>query len=798
MEWLFILVLAGVALWQGVRIGALSRRVAELEQRLGARAAESRWTPPAPARAAEPAPAPAPASLARGEPLLLDQALPQDEQEPLLLDQPIADDELLLDTPVPEASNDAAPPPAPQPAAPVAEPARIARVLKSPRPPSDFRFDQWLAEKGFAWIAGSALALGAIFLVSFAAQQRWFTPQVQLALALALGVALLGASEWARRVSLRRPPGHPLVAALLAGAGVVAFYATAWAAHGLYNFIDYPTAAALLALCALILVGLSFLHGQAVGVLAIIAAILAPALAHEPLWPSTALMVFVAAVGAAGFALAALRRWGWVALVTLLGLYFWFWAAIAVDEIGRALVILSFAIVGCISLALRTPLPDKTDDPLTWTRVHALGPTVGIAISSVFLVFVWAAAAPTAAGLVGGPAWVGIIYVALAAYAVRVRVAQPAALIVAVLGLVGGCMAYLQVRFHIGPIGADFYPFILTAALATVVCTIGAHPHRRWRIGAAATGAIGAALLIALAASSRERWQALDVWAPLFGGALLLFGAAWHAARDDTTPRTQRVIDFWAGAAAALVLLGVESAFPAEARAAAHAGAALMFASAFAWRGWRVLRWASLFAAAPIAILHALAPSLIGATLAGEIPIWGALVIIFAAALMLFGAAYFATAEPRSPYGEALSGGRDHHSHRRVPPSSLAGHAWRRAARCAQRIGAARRRADGGRAHHDGAAGPTTRTHRALARPCVARPRPAVHAARPRPRDQSVVGLAARARLRPAPHRLADARLRRAGRDCPGRRAAALPLPALGCAHLRDRRRRARAALGRA
>ena len=210
MEWLFILVLAGVALWQGGRIGALSRRVAELEERLGARAAEQR--PPAPARAAEPAPvapAPAPASPQEDEPLLLDQALPPDEQEPLLLDQPIADDELLLDTPVPEASNDAAPPPAPQPAAPVAEPARIVRALNPPRAPSDFRFDQWLAEKGFAWIAGSALALGAIFLVSFAAQQRWFTPQVQLALALALGVALLGVSEWARRVSLRRPPGHP-------------------------------------------------------------------------------------------------------------------------------------------------------------------------------------------------------------------------------------------------------------------------------------------------------------------------------------------------------------------------------------------------------------------------------------------------------------------------------------------------------------------------------------------------------------------------------------------------------------
>jgi hypothetical protein len=60
MEWLFILVLAGVAAWQGARIGALSTRVRELEKRLSARAAEAQWTPPAPAPVAEPAPQTAP------------------------------------------------------------------------------------------------------------------------------------------------------------------------------------------------------------------------------------------------------------------------------------------------------------------------------------------------------------------------------------------------------------------------------------------------------------------------------------------------------------------------------------------------------------------------------------------------------------------------------------------------------------------------------------------------------------------------------------------------------------------
>ena len=654
MEWLFILVLAAVAVWQGARIGALSERIRELETRLGARAAESPATEHVPAASspqADDAAGKMPAL--QEEPLLLDQPLPPDEFEPLLLDQPIADDELLLDTPLPDASNDDEPPPPEPQAAPIAEPARAARALPQLKP--GFRFDQWLAEKGFAWIAGSALALGAIFLVSFATQQRWFTPQVQLVCALALGAALLAASEWARRVSLRRPPGHPLVAALLAGGGVVAFYATAWAAHGLYNFIEYPAAAALLSLCALILIGLSFLHGQAIGVLAIVAALVAPPLTHEPLWPSLALTLYVTAVGAAGFTLAAIRRWSWVALGALAGFYFWYWAALAIDEIQRALVLLSIASFGAVALALRPPLKDEPESTLSWQRVHAIGPTIGVAVSSVFLVWVWAAVAPAAADRALGPALISVFHVALAAYAVRGRVVIAPALVVAIVALVFGAITYLRAREYFGPLGWSLYPSLLGAGFAVVICAIGARPHRDWRVTTAAAGAIGAALLTALAVFTRPELNAVGAWAPLFAGALLLFAAAWHAERDGAAPRTERVIDFWAGAGAALVLLGVESAFPPEARAAAHGGAALMFASAFAWRGWRVLRYAAL-AAAAITIAHALSPSLIGAALAGVIPIWGALVIILVAAILLFGAAYFATAEPRSAYGEALSG----------------------------------------------------------------------------------------------------------------------------------------------
>jgi uncharacterized membrane protein len=148
----------------------------------------------------------------------------------------------------------------------------------------------------------------------------------------------------------------------------------------------------------------------------------------------------------------------------------------------------------------------------------------------------------------------------------------------------------------------------------------------------AAAGAIGAALLVALSATSRgEGWHSPTAWIPLFSGAALLLIAGWRHESDAASRKSDRALDFWGGSAAVLVLLGVESALGSEARAAGHAAAALLFAIGLAWRGWRIFGWAALSAAA-------LSPTLIGTTLAGQTPLWLGLLILFGAAALLFSA----------------------------------------------------------------------------------------------------------------------------------------------------------------
>ena len=616
MEWLIILALGGWVWLQARRIDALTHKLDALEKRL--------------------APMPAPSHA------------------------PPAEDVLVLDTPLPQPSNDEAEE-AParalrddvlvltQKLPPLEHDTLLLTEALPPAKPRERRLEQWLAENGLAWLGGGAFAVGGVMLVAIAAQQSWFTPLVRLYCAIALGVGLIGASEWLRR----RPGGHALVAALLAGAGVAIFYATGWGAHALYNYIDTGAAAMALTLCAALLLALSFRHGQALGVLALFSAFAAPLLTDAADWSSLSLTLYLCAVAAAGFGLAALQRWAWAGAAALIGLYFWFAAAIGVDNVGRALVLAAFASLGGVVLAFRKPLEQGAGGALPWRSAHAVAPTVAICVSSIALIWIWLSIAASPTSAVAGPAWVGAMFVALAASAARVRIAPASTVAVAIGTLVIGFVAYQAARFH--PPHAQFYPFSLFSAAMVIASALNARPHRRDRTLMASAGGAGAALLTALGAFSAPEWHSAAAYAPLFIGASALFFAAWAQARDVLKPEANAAVDIWTVAGAALALIGVESLIIAEVRAAAHAALALGFVAAFAWRAWRGLAWSAL-GAAVFAIAHALSADLTGAALTGALPLMQALAILAVTAGFLFaGAAICARATRPSHTGEALS-----------------------------------------------------------------------------------------------------------------------------------------------
>src|SRR5262249_22202712 len=155
--------------------------------------------------------------------------------------------------------------------------------------------------------------------------------------------------------------------------------------------------------------------------------------------------------------LAWLRRWSWTAAAAVIGLYFWFAAAIAVDELRNALAFLSTASLGGVILALRQPLKTEAPAALGWRRTAETGPTVILCISSVFMLWAWGAVAGNAQQIIIGPAVISVFHIALAAFAARARLTAPAAFAVAVGALVAGVVIYLTARAPLLP-GPEVYP----------------------------------------------------------------------------------------------------------------------------------------------------------------------------------------------------------------------------------------------------------------------------------------------------------------------------------------------------
>ncbi|MBS0385418.1 MAG: DUF2339 domain-containing protein [Proteobacteria bacterium] len=619
MDLLLILVLAAWILRQSARISALEQQIAALRSSM----ADER--PLADPQAKTPA-----AEEDEREPLLLDTPLP-----PLFFaqraDQADEREPLLLDTPLPQASNDAAP------MASEIEGAQIvvAAVTSDGPTTRSSSFAQWLSENGLAWLGGGALAIGIVWFLSFAAQQDWFTPGVQLACATVGGLVLLAASEGVRRER------SALIAALLAAAGALAFYATAWAAYGGYHFVAWPTAAALLTVCAGVFLLLSLLHGEAFGMLAVIAAMLTPAIAEARAWPDAAITLYVSAVAAASFAVAWTKRWSWTATLALGGLYFWFAGAIAVADLTRAMILLGVGSIGVLVLAMRAPTTKDADGTLPWQRAVALGPTVAVCIGSVLMLWVWASAPLRGTGAMAAPTFTGVLHVALAGYAIRTRMLSPAAFVVAAGALVSGVALYLISRAPLAPPGADVYASVLAASVATALAALSARARGPARNLIAAAGGGASTILVLMAATTRNDWHGLAAWAALLAGAIFLFACAYSAARPVSDADSDLGVDAWLTGSAVLLLVGVESAWAAPMRATGDALAALLLASVYRWRGWRAARLAAL-AAAVLAVAHALTPELIAATLDGAMPLWRALLILATAAAALL-AASFAT-----------------------------------------------------------------------------------------------------------------------------------------------------------
>ena len=227
----------------------------------------------------------------------------------------------------------------PEPAA--NEPAPQAAPAEQPAPPVSATpgttLEERLGTRWAVWVGGLALALGGVLLVRYSIEQGIFGPGVRVALGALFALALVAAGEWFRRSERATPIGAVPAAhipSILTAAGTVSAFGTVYAAHALYQFIGPATAFVMLGAIGITTMLAAALHGPALAGLGLAGSFIVPLLiaSQQPNpWP---LVIYLAVVAGAAYALARLRRWLWLAAATVAGAVIWGFALSGSVDLG--------------------------------------------------------------------------------------------------------------------------------------------------------------------------------------------------------------------------------------------------------------------------------------------------------------------------------------------------------------------------------------------------------------------------------------------------------------------------------
>ena len=375
MDWLWLLLVAGVVWWVNGRLVRLDGEIEELKDEVrrlarqhapapdvapGSREAAPRVTEvhaPPPVRAAHfptapPAPAPAPASPV-GPPPSAQPAFPAAAAPP---EPPRAAEPPRLPgvPPPPPKSATGAVPPAAAPKPPGAPP---------PRPPSGppsapvperkpFDWERLVGVRLFSAIAGLALAVAAVFFLKFSIDNGWLQPPVRVAIGIGVALALLIGCE------LKAARKYPLTANALDAAAVAILFSTFFAAHALWSLIGSGTAFGLLVLVTALAVLLSIRRDSLfIAILGLVGGFSTPALLSTGENRPIALFGYLLLLNVGLAWVAYRKKWPWLTALSLVltAFYQWAWVMkfLSVGQLPTAIgIFLIFPLFAFLSLML--------------------------------------------------------------------------------------------------------------------------------------------------------------------------------------------------------------------------------------------------------------------------------------------------------------------------------------------------------------------------------------------------------------------------------------------------------------
>ena len=204
-------------------------------------------------------------------------------------------------------------------AAPVPPTPRPQPTPKAPKPPRP-SLEERLGARWAVWVGGVALALGGAFLVRYSIDEGLIGPGLRIIAGLLFALALIAAGEFLRRrdragIDQARAAYIPGV---VTAAGTASLFSIIYAAYALYGFIDGATAFIVLGAVGVATMAAAALHGPWLAGLGLIGAYGTPLLIETNTPRPWALVIFLLVITACAFLLSRLRLWRWLALASLL------------------------------------------------------------------------------------------------------------------------------------------------------------------------------------------------------------------------------------------------------------------------------------------------------------------------------------------------------------------------------------------------------------------------------------------------------------------------------------------------
>ena len=295
------------------------------------------------------------------------------------------------------------------------------------------------------WIGGIALAAAGIFLIRHSI--ALVPPEARMIAAALFGVLLIGAGGYAR--SGRLLADDPRIGQALVGAGIAVLYAAAYGSYLLFGLIGSGTASILMLSITAAALGLSLRHGPPTALMGLVGGFLTPLLVGDTQAGALPVLLYLALLDAAIFAIAWRRGWGGLAAAAVAASFAWtgyfvlepprdalaagiFAAVLGIAASlpkareGRQLAFVQPAIIALAELAVLVARPDigpvawllfgalaAASLPLSMLRAeHRAAPAAALALALVLIAFKavsgddpllpWAAAAATL--LFGGAA----------------------------------------------------------------------------------------------------------------------------------------------------------------------------------------------------------------------------------------------------------------------------------------------------------------------------------------------------------------------------------------------------------